>query len=275
VAIAAPPTTPSPPPTPAVKTAAPAAPSVPPAPIRAGIIEDAGVVRRDSVHALRWTSRGPTKVLADADAGEVVLLAGAAVGGAFTADSIRSEGDLEVGGILNVSGALTSTGTLHARGTVHWGEANVRGRARLNGAVRVDRSLTVRGQFAAPSLHAGEFSLDGIAEVEGAVEAEKVTARFHGPSRIGTIQARSVVLSVRSPNPIDTVLGRRPAVRITRIEADTVELDGVDVRFVRAREIVLGRGAHVTEVEGHVVRRHASARVGPESRSPPPHGLSR
>ncbi len=176
---------------------------------------------------------------------------------------------------MSLMGAIVSSGNLRVRGIVHVGDGELRDRSRFDGAVRVDRALTVHGLFVAPSLKAGEFSLDGVAEIDGAVDAGRVTARFRGPSHIGSIQAKSVILRVRAPNPVEMVLGRNLAVPIARIEAEMVDLEGVNVRFVRAREIVLGRGTHVTELEGHVVRRHASARVGPESRSPPPHGLTR
>ncbi|MGP8072844.1 MAG: hypothetical protein ACLPZM_06920 [Thermoplasmata archaeon] len=261
---------------PPAKAVPPSAPSPSPRPPpRAGTIQDQGIVRRDSVHALRWSSQGRTKVLNEVDCGEAVLVGGTAIGGAFTADSVRSEGDLAVGAAMTVVGAVRSSGTLRARGDVHWGEADVRGRTRLDGMVRIDRGLSVQGLFVAPSVHAGEFSLVGVAEIDGPLEADRVNARFRGPGRIGRIRAKSVVLSVRPPNPVEMVLGRNLAVRIARIEADTVDLEGVNVELVRAREIVLGRDAHVTELEGHVARRHASAHVGPESKSPPPHGLTR
>jgi hypothetical protein len=126
-----------------------------------------------------------------------------------------------------------------------------------------------------PTVAAGSLDLTGAADVPGAITADRVTARFRSASSLGNLQARTVVLRVRPPNPVEMVRGTSIAVRVNRIEADTVELDGVDVQFVRAREVTLGRGAHVTEWEGHVVRRHASARIGPESRTPPPYGLSR
>jgi len=62
---------------------------------------------------------------------------------------------------------------------------------------------------------------------------------------------------------------------VDRIEAESVKLEGVKVAFVRAPQVILGRGCHVTEVDGTIVRRHPSSHVGPESRSLPPYGLRR
>ena len=56
---------------------------------------------------------------------------------------------------------------------------------------------------------------------------------------------------------------------------DVVEIVSCSLEGVRAGEIVLGRNAHVGTVEGKVVRAHPSSRVGPESWSRPPPGLSR
>ena len=275
-ASSSPPATPASPPAPAapVKPATPAPPTAPAPPPRSGVIDDQGVVRREAVRALRWTSRGRTKVLADVDCGEVNLTGGAVIGGTLTADSVRSDGDLDVGGAVQVTGSLHSSGSLRTRGPFRVGAADLRGRTRLDGAAHVDRGVTVHGLFVAPSVQAVEFSLDGVAEIEGALEAEKVAAHFRGSGRIGRIRAKSVALRLRPPNPVEVMLGRAVAFPVERIEADTVEVEGVDVRFLRAREIVLGRGAHVTELEGHIVRRHGSARVGPESKSPRPYGLT-
>ena len=176
---------------------------------------------------------------------------------------------------MSLMGAIVSSGNLRVRGIVHVGDGELRDRSRFDGAVRVDRALTVHGLFVAPSLKAGEFSLDDRRRDRRRGGRRSGDGAVPGTSHIGSIQAKSVILRVRAPNPVEMVLGRNLAVPIARIEAEMVDLEGVNVRFVRAREIVLGRGTHVTELEGHVVRRHASARVGPESRSPPPHGLTR
>lgn len=233
------------------------------------------MARHETIHSVRWSSRGRTKILAEVDVAEAVLAGGSSVGGSLSADSLRSDGDLEVVGAIDVSGLLVSSGTLRARSTLHCGEGSLRGRAHVDGAIRCDRALAVHGLLAAPSVQAGGLELDGLAEIPGLVAADRVNARFRGPGTLGNIRARSVILELRPANPLGRFFGTPPAVKVTRIEADTVELDGVDVQFVRAREISLGREAHVTEWEGHVVRRHASARLGPESRTPPPHGLSR
>ena len=264
---AAPPAAPPKPPT----AAPPAAPKLP----RTGEIRDRGVVRRESVHALRWSTDGAVKVLDEVDVGEATLSGPTAIGGSLTADALRSEGTLEVGAAVDVSGSLVSNGSLRTRGPVHAGNADVRGTAHLLGDLKVDRGLTVRGSLVAPSVRAESFVADGSVEVAGEIAATRVDLRFREKSHIGSVRAATVRLAARPPNPLEVVLGRDRPVVIVRVEAGSVELEAVDVRFVRAPEIALGRNAHVTEFEGKIVRRHSSARLGPESRSPPPHGLTR
>jgi cytoskeletal protein CcmA (bactofilin family) len=264
---------------PAASRVAPKAPSVapPPAPKipRTGTLRDRGAVRRDSVHALRWSTQGAVKVLAEVDVGSATLAGTTTVGGSVVADSLRSEGPLEVGGPVDVSGTLVSDGSLHTRGTVHAREAEFRGIADLGGELTVDQAVTVKGALIAPSVRAGSLVGEGTLEVAGEVEASHVAFRFRERGRVGSFRATDLRLTVRPPSPVEMVLGHDRAVVVVRVEAESVELEGVDVRFVRAPKIVLGRNAHVTEYEGKIVRRHASARVGPESRSPPPHGLTR
>ena len=268
-ATAAPPATADRPPT--RSAAGPA----PPLSARPGEVRDVGAAHHEAVRARRWTTRGPAKVDGPVVVDEAALIGPASIGGPVSAGRLRVDGSLDLAQGAEIAGALDVDGTVRGAGGIHVGEARVRGVVQLLGALTVDRLLAVVGQLAAPSVRAGGLSLDGSAEVPGETVAREVDLRFRHPSRLGSIRATTARLSLRPPNPVELVFGRRIAVSVTRIEADSVSLEGVDVRFVRSPSIVLGRDAHLTEYEGTIVARHPSARVGPESRSPPPHGLSR
>jgi cytoskeletal protein CcmA (bactofilin family) len=260
------------------RPAAPAAPAPPPP--RSGPIRDRGSVRRDSVHATNWSSTGIAKVLGDVDVGSGEVAGLVSVGGKLRADAFHAEGTFEVVGAVEVRDGLAVEGTAQFRAPVHAGELTTDGTLRSAAEVRVDRILSAVGLVEAPSARVGAMRLHGSATVPGPLEAQAlVLAEFRGDSRIGTIRAAKAVLHGPSaglvPTLMRSVLGGEAAVHVDRVEADSVELAAVDVGFVHAREIVLGAGAHVTTVEGTIVRRHPSARVGFESRSPPPHGLSR
>ncbi|MCI4373801.1 MAG: hypothetical protein L3K02_09215 [Thermoplasmata archaeon] len=279
-----PPGTPAPVTKPAVPppTSAPPKPAVsagaPPVPIRiprSGDLQDRGVARRDSVHAVHWSVEGTVKVTGDVDVGNGTIRGALSVGGAISADAFASRGTLDSGAAITVVGTLSTDGSLHTIGPVQAGVASFSGTTRIRREVAVDRVLTVTGQFAAPSVRAGEFHGDGAVEVPGTLDATTVDVKIRGDGRFGTIRARSVRLVRTPPNPIQRIFGRSPATPVVRIEAEKAELEGVDVAFIRCPEVILGRDAHVTEIEGTVVRRHSSARVGPRSQSPPPYGLSR
>jgi cytoskeletal protein CcmA (bactofilin family) len=266
----------SPPPASGPATAPTAARPPPPPPRpRVGELRDGGTVRRDSVDAERWTGRGTIKVTGDVNVGAAALEGLVSISGKLAARSFRCEGTLEVDGPVDVAGRLDGSGGLRVGGTVHAGEADLRGDLQVAGAVSVDRILSVRGILSTPSLVAGGFELDGEAQIPGDVVGTAVSARFTHDSALGTVRARTVTLHAKAPNLIEKVFGRPIAVSVRRVEADTVDLEGVDVQFVRSPQITLGREAHITEYEGTIVRRHRSSRVGFESRSPPPYGLSR
>jgi|HubBroStandDraft_1064217.scaffolds.fasta_scaffold14373_5 hypothetical protein len=281
MAVAAPPApVPSPP---AAKPPPPvsAPPALKPAPPpRAGVLRDVGTVRRDSIHATAWTTTGMAKVQGDVDVGSGTTTGLVSVGGKLSADAFRAKGTLEVAGPTDVRELLRVDGTVHLQAAVHAGTLEARGTLRSPADVRVDRGLTVMGMFEAPSAHVGLFDLTGTAEIPGDLDALlSVRARFRGDSTLGAIRAKSVVLSgpptALLPTLFRKVFGGSAHVRVDRIEADSVELAAVEVEFVHAKEIVLGAGAVVREVEGTIVRRHPSSRVGPESKSRPPHGLTR
>ena len=265
----------SPPVPPPPAAATPARPTPAPSPTRSGEIRDTGTVRRDSVNAERWSAGGTVKVTGDVSVGHGQWDGTVAIGGKLTAGAARSHGTLEVGGPVEVTGSFVTSGSFHAGGPLHAGDADLRGDVHVTGAVSVDRALSVRGLLNAPSLTVGGFAFQGEAHVPGDVVGPSVSADFSRDSELGTVRASRVRLRAKGPSLVGKVMGREVTVTVQRVEADSVDLEGVNVQFVRAPEIVLGRDAHVTEYEGTIVRRHPSSRVGFESRSPKPYGLRR
>jgi cytoskeletal protein CcmA (bactofilin family) len=269
---------PAKPPTSGTPAPPPKPPTAPPPivrPPRSGNLRDDGVGRRESVHALTWSVEGTVKVTGEVDSGAVSVRGALSVGGAILVDTLSCRGNLDAGATLTVAAGLTSHGELRSVGAVRAQRADLTGTTRLGGDITVESTLATGGQFAAASVHAGEFRGDGAVIVPGSFEAGTVDVHLRADSRFGMIRARSVRLVRSAPNPIEMVFGRSPPSRVDRVEADRVELEGVEVAFVRSPEVILGRDAHVTELEGTVVRRHRSATVGPRSKSPRPYGLSR
>lgn len=264
--------------------AAPPAPAAPPSsgttlpsaqPTRVPELYDQGTTRRDSVAADRWTARGTAKVTGDVTVGDARFEGTVSVGGKVTATQLRSNGLLEVAGPVDVRGGFTATGEVKAAAALHAGEADLRGSVRIDGAVSVDRLLSSRGTLEVPSLAAGAVVVAGAVSIPGDLSAPSVVTRLTADSLFGTIRGTTVELRAKVPNLVEKVLLRHVTVTAQRIEADSVVIEGASVAFVRAPRITLGRGSHVTAYEGTVVARHPSARVGFESKSPPPYGLRR
>ena len=247
----------------------------PPSPARGPRLLERGTVRHDEVRAQRWVVHGIAKVLGSAEVGVGELDGTVAVGGAFAADQLAVVGALDLRGPLTVTGRFSTHGTFDAGSSVHAGEAFLRGAARVLGELVVEGPLTVRGMLRAPSVRCGALDLYGTAMIPGEVVATSVDVDLVADSALGTVQCREFRLRGPAPNVVQRVLGQPSLVTVERVDAETARIEAARVRFVRAREIILGRGAHVEAVEGRVVRAHASSRVGPESWSRPPHGLSR
>ncbi len=265
--------------------ASPPPPTAPTAPdraaaVRGSAIRDSGTVRRDAVLATTWTATGVVKVEGDVDVGSGTVDGLVSVGGRLTATSLRARGTLEVVGAVEVRDDLALDGTFRLAGGLRAGRLTARGTVRAAAPVVVDRTVFARGTLEAPSVRVGVLDLVGSAEIPGELAAAAVVrAQFRGDSHLGTVRAPRTELhgppTSLIPTLWRTVFGGSASIHVDRIEADSVELSAVDVGFVHAREIVLGPGAHVTAVEGAVVRRSATSRIGPESRSPPPPGLRR
>jgi cytoskeletal protein CcmA (bactofilin family) len=258
----------------------PSAPPVAPPRRPLGVLRDVGSVRRDTVRTDRWTASGTVKVLGAVDAAEVRLGGLVSLGGTLRARTLALRGTVEVGGATEITDTLRGDGIVHLHAPFRAGSADLRGTIRSGSDVRVDRDLRLVGVLEAPSVHVGLLDFAGRMAVPGDVEATGlVRVRFTANSEVGVVRARSVVLrgppSGVVPSLWRKVFGGSVEAHVERVEADSVELESVDVYFVRAPSIVLGPGAHVAALEGTVVRQHPSAYVGRESRTPPPHGLSR
>ena len=277
---AAPPPTAVSPPTaapataPASKPAAPPPKASPPRP-RVRELHDSGTVRKESVDADRWFASGLVKVTGDANLGEGKLDGTVSIGGHLNAATARYHGGLEVDGAVEVSGALTGTGTLGVGSTLRAGTAELKGSVRVHGTLTVDRSLKVNGSLAAPSATVGELDLEGEARIPGDLTAFRVQTFLKENSSFGTVRARAVTLKGKPTNLVEKVFFRHRRILVERVEADEAEFEAVEVTFVRAPKITLGRDAHLTEYEGTIVKQHPSSRVGFESKSEPPYGLRR
>lgn len=240
-----------------------------------GTVTERGTIRHDAVRTARWSVTGTAKVTGPVEVGTADVRGTLIVGGLLTADRLRSRGTLEVEGPVNVRGAFSSRGTLRAALTVHAIDLDVNGVARFAGLLTVDRTCAARGVLSAPALTVGVLRLEGSAHVAGEIKALTVDANLREASQLGHLTARTVRLRGRVPSLVDKVFFHERTVIVERIDAESVNLTGVDAGLVRAQKIVLGRGCHVTAVDGTVVSRHPSSSIGPESRSPPPYGLRR
>ena len=254
---------------------APAAAASAPSAERVATLVDRGSVVHGSIVAGRWATQGIAKVLKDVDVVRAELDGLVSVGGRFTAETLRYRGTLGVGGAIDVRGTIEGRGTLTVGGALDATDLMLRGPVRLEGPLRVVRHAAIAGALRTPSLLAGAFELDGSASVPGEIHAGFVRADFADASELGSIVAPTVRLHGRRPNLLDKVFFRSVSVHVDRIEADSVDLEAVDVDFVRAKTVVLGADAHVTRLEATDVRRHPKSRVGPESVTPAPYGLRR
>ena len=256
------------PPTPPSATAPPPAPPVPPA--RTGEVRDAGAARHDAIRAQRWTAQGAAKVLGDVEVDVAELSGLASIRGAVRGGSLSMVGTLDVGGAVDLSGALSVDGEGEFGGTVRSGSFTGAGTLRLRGGltasttVRTDGSLEVHGRVDAKSL---EFR--GRLQVDEEIAVAELTGSLKGDSAVRSIRADRITLRRGGR------FGARGRFVVTTIEAKDVTLEDVDAEYVRADRVVLGPGAQVARVDGTIASQHASAHVGPVSRTPKPYGLSR
>ena len=98
------------------------------------------------------------------------------------------------------------------------------------------------------------------------VSVKDVDIALDSPSRVGAIIAESV--RVRRPSP--GFLGPTPSLEVERIDANLVELEAVHVECCGPPGSSRGKKCRDRLMRRTVVRKHASARLGPSSVSAPP-----
>ncbi len=256
---------PSPPPTPP-----------PPAPL-AGSARDEGTTVRETLRVQSWRASGAVKVLGNVEVDSAVLSGDVSIGGTVDAGELRSSGRLDVLGAVRVRTRLELRGETHLRGSADAANVEASGLVILSGPLRASGLVHYTGslQVAGP-LTSGRLVGDGTIRVGGAIEATEVELRLHKASEAASVRADRVrVTRGGLPLPVAIPGFPRPTFTVARIDAKEAELEGVHCEYLRADRIRLGADCTVAYLDGVVVSRHASARVGPESHSPPPYGLSR
>lgn len=236
---------------------------------------DRGTSLHDAIRAERWTARGVAKVVGSVEAGIADLDGFVVVGAGFLARELSARGSLEIGGALDVREELALHGSLRAAKGIHAGRATLAGSVRTDGPITIDGRLVLHGSLTAPAVAASETHLAGLVRLAGELRTSTVELELEEGSLLGSVLGRSVRIHGPDGGVFDRMLGRYRHAYVERIEAETVELERVDVGSVYAREAVLGRESHVARLEVGNVRAHSSSRVGPESRSAPPPGLRR
>jgi hypothetical protein len=255
-------------------------PSAPPTPPpREPWVRDVGPVRRDAVWAVRWSARGLTKVTGNVDAEIIDVEGPLSIGGDLKAGSLRVEGPLEVLGSVHVDGPAKLDGGVRIGGRFGSHTLESTGPFLVRGALRVDGVANFAGEVLLEGdAQFGRLVGSGSLGASQTVSAEQVVFHVERDSTIGTLLARSIVVTrppALLPFKLPLIGKERPTLTVLRIEGQDVRLDGVSVEYLKAERIVLGPDCHVARVSGEVVSADASAHVGPESRSPPPHGISR
>jgi cytoskeletal protein CcmA (bactofilin family) len=257
------------------------APAASPAPLgatgggRAPSQVDRGTVHHAELRVGRWTLTGIAKVDRDVSVGRADLRGTVVVGGTLLAGEIELHGTLDVRGAIAVTSRMHVRGALAARAGARAAELALGGKVEVAVDLVAERSLRVDGELKAQALRAPTIELRGGAHVPGVLEATSLDGRFSASSTLGEVRARTVQLRGPVPNVVRWALGLQSVVTVTRIEAESVFLEGVRAGFVRAREITLGRDAHLLAHEGTVVRAHPSSRLGPESWTLAPAGFRR
>ncbi|MGI0131580.1 MAG: hypothetical protein ACREDK_00550 [Thermoplasmata archaeon] len=246
-------------------------PAAPATRVRVPEVRDLGASRHDAITAQRWVAQGTSKVLGEVDVEEATLHGGIAIRGTLTADRVHLDGYLEVEGPTRVAHQLALAGDARFTSDVRAGEMRGEGSIEVGGPLVVAGTLAWTGHLdVRGDVRAAALRFDGRLTVQGNLYADTVEGTLRGASRVQNILAPSIAIDRHAP-----LFGAKGCLDALRIEGREVRLAGVVAQYLRADRASLGPDCHIARLDGTIVRRHASARVGPESTSPRPYGLRR
>lgn len=236
--------------------------SIATAPLRVAGIADAASSCRPEVRAEEWTVRGDAKVLGEVDVGTARILGSLSVRGRLGATSLSLGSDSELFGPVTVVKRMEARGELRSGATLSVGELDVVGRLSATGAVTSTGGVRVVGAVVSPGeFRVGEtFAFDAHLEIEGTVTAATVDGRVRGRSRVAALVAPSVRIRRGAK-----VAGEPARLDVLRIDARSVDIEGVYCEYIRAEKVRLGPGCHVVRIDGDVTGVDRTSRVGPEA----------
>ncbi len=208
---------------------------------RTVIIRGSGVVSGNTtVDEFRCSGSG--RVSGDLHAGEVHISGACKIDGACEAKEFHTSGSANVAGDLradeiNVSGSLAVGGDIRGGGSPGLGanEVNVAGGLTVGGRVET-QEFTSRGRF----------------EIGGGLEAQEVSVRLAGTSRVPSIKGQE----------IDVRRGQRNGeLEAETIEGDEVYLEATRAHLVKGREVRIGPFCTIDRAEAGELEIHEMSTV--------------
>jgi cytoskeletal protein CcmA (bactofilin family) len=148
--------------------------------------------------------------------------------GDITAETMSADGMLKCEGDVK-AGTLQCDGMTKIRGNLKAGRIDVDGMLKVSGS----------------KIEADEIECDGMIKIDGEISADVIKAD-------GCIDAEEITgdsIYVRSHRHFALPFFRRTGSRIKLIEATTVELRGVAAESVNGKDVRIGRGCRIANVD--------------------------
>ena len=162
------------------------------------------------------------------------------------AGSAKAAGDIVCGEMMKISGSFSSNGCVKAK------ELRVSGATRFLKSVEATQ-LHVAGSFRAEeNVSAEKAVIRGAASISGLLNAETVDILFERGegSEIGAIGGGTVIIKCKASSGFRKIFKKNVAkFKVGEIEADSVELEQVAAKTVRAMNAVIGDGCEIGVLE--------------------------
>jgi cytoskeletal protein CcmA (bactofilin family) len=182
-------------------------------------------------------------------------------------DSIKCMGEVEFRGSLTAR-RLSLTGECKIKGILEVDTARVTGDLTAQ-AIR-GQELKITGHIKIEqNCEAEEIDISGWLELDGLINAERVTLGLYGPSRAKEVGGSLVTIKrgrFSSLKNLFSAFSGKAGLQTDLIEGDTLHLEYVRAAVVRGNHVTIGPGCEIGQLEYHgTLVKHPKSKIGSEA----------
>ena len=209
------------------------------------------------VYAREFTCTAAGKISGDLDAELAEIRGSCKVEGNVIASLLKIGGAMKVNGNIKAE-LIRAKGAFKVLGGVNADHFRITGATKVMKAITSSHEISVMGVLKCGSdVTAGNFTLLGVADIDGTLKASEFNADLSGRSTIRNLNADKIDVRVKKKKRDTELISKKIIGQDIYLEATTAE-------YVEGDKVELGPGCMIGEVKAKSLEVHKKSKVGKE-----------